>query len=77
MLDATCNVNFYSCNNLMSSLAVQLQQDGNCGADYRAQNPQVLYAYEGLIAYQPLYQAGCRKDPSGSYCMNDITPKQS
>ncbi|KAA6416216.1 MAG: hypothetical protein FRX48_00936 [Lasallia pustulata] len=58
-LNATCNVVFPTCSSLMSSLATQIKQDSTCGPDYRAQNPLVLQAYNGLLAYPPLYKAGC------------------
>jgi hypothetical protein len=58
-LDATCNVNFASCNSLMGSLANQLVSSDNCGADYSLQNPLVTQAHNGFIAYGPMYYAGC------------------
>jgi hypothetical protein len=60
-LDATCNVVFPTCNALMSSLALQLRDNANCGADYALQNPLVLQAYTAFLAYEPVYQAGCLK----------------
>ncbi|KAK4972772.1 hypothetical protein LTR97_005369 [Elasticomyces elasticus] len=53
----------------MASLAQQLQQESNCGADLQMQNPTVLQAHDGLVAFQPLYQAGCLKDTDGAYCL--------
>ncbi len=55
----------------MSSLAQQIQLDENCGADYQMQNPTVTQAYNGLVAYQPLYHAGCLTDSDGHYCFSD------
>ncbi len=52
----------------MSSLAQQLVSNSYCGTDYKNQNPIVLQAYNGFIAYEPLYRAGCQKDSSGGYC---------
>ena len=52
----------------MGGLARELVSAGNCGTDYRNDNPQVLQAYNGLVAYEPLYQASCLKDKEGSYC---------
>jgi hypothetical protein len=53
----------------MQSLAVELQSDANCAVDYTNDNPQVLQAYNGLLAYEPLYQASCLRDDDGSYCV--------
>ena len=67
-LDATCNVDFNTCNAVMSDLATQLTQNANCGADFKAQNPMVLQAYDGFLSYAVLYHAGCQKDTGGNYC---------
>ena len=73
-LDATCNVVFPTCSSLMSSLAKQLRLPINCGHDYDLQDPLVTQAYAGLLAYDPLYKAGCKKDTDGNYCFaNAIT----
>lgn len=62
----------------MASLAVEIRSDANCGDDYNAQNPMVLQAYDGFIAYQPLYHAGCLKDvETGSYCFTDAATNAS
>jgi hypothetical protein len=66
----------------MASLAQDIQQDTNCGADLQMQNPMVLQAYNGLLAYQPLYRAGCLTDNDGQYCfanavMNTTAPTSS
>lgn len=53
---------------MMQSLAIQLKDPNNCGTDYTDNNPVVLQAYHGFISYQPMFQAGCEKDGSGSYC---------
>ena len=58
----------------MSHFAQEIGKDTNCGADFRNQNPVVTQAYSGLIAYQPLYQAGCLKSESGSYCRWKAVP---
>jgi hypothetical protein len=52
----------------MNTLAWKITLKENCGADYTAQNPIVLQAFAGFVAYQPMYQAGCLKDTQGSYC---------
>ncbi|KAK3647210.1 hypothetical protein LTR22_013871 [Elasticomyces elasticus] len=69
VLEATCAADFNTCSPLMASLAQQLEQESNCGADLQMQNPTVLQAYDGLVAFQPLYQAGCLKDTDGAYCL--------
>ena len=66
----------------MGSLAQQLRLDANCGADYTLQNPTVRQAYNGLVAYDPLYKAGCEKDESSNYCFaaaitNSSSPSDS
>jgi hypothetical protein len=73
-LDATCSVNFTVCSTLMASLAQDIQQEYNCGSDLHMQNPMVMQAYNGLLAYQPLYRAGCLTDEDGQYCFaNAVT----
>lgn len=52
----------------MQNIANKIKQPDVCGADYTAQNPLVLQAYGGLLAYASMYQAGCLKDAAGSYC---------
>lgn len=62
----------------MSSLAAEIQDESNCGADYKAQNPTVLQAYSGLKAYEPLYHAGCMMDEqSNDYCFVDAVTNAS
>jgi hypothetical protein len=68
-LGASCGVNFDTCSTLMASLARQIQSPDNCAADLQNQNPTVLQAYTGFVAYQSLYHAGCLlNDDTGSYC---------
>lgn len=52
----------------MASFAREIREETNCAVDYANDNPSVLQAYNGLIAYQPLYQAGCLRDVEGNYC---------
>ena len=66
----------------MANLAKEIQSEDNCGADLQMQNPMVLQAYNGFIAYQPLYHAGCLTDDHGNYCfanavMNASAPTSS
>lgn len=55
----------------MATLAQQIQLDEHCGADLRMQNPMVSQAYNGFVAYQPVYHAGCLKDSHGNFCFAD------
>jgi hypothetical protein len=58
----------------MGDFARQLITDQNCAVDYANDNPQVLQAYNGLVAYEPLYQASCLRDDQGTYCFaNAVT----
>ena len=43
-------------------------KDTNCGHDFRDQQPLVLQAYNGLVAYEPVYRATCLKDDTNNYC---------
>jgi hypothetical protein len=57
----------------MQNIAYKIRQPEVCASDYLAQNPLVLQAYDGLLAYQSMYQAGCLKDTAGSYCEYSLT----
>ncbi|KAI9844380.1 MAG: hypothetical protein M1838_002204 [Thelocarpon superellum] len=70
-LEASCNVDFATCTATMADFATQIRDDTTCGADFQRQNPLVLQAYNGFIAYAPMYQAGCLRDSSGDYCFAD------
>lgn len=62
----------------MTSYANQLKAGGTCGADYQKQNPYVLQAYDGFIAYDALYNASCAKAANGSNCfVNALTDSDS
>ncbi|MCJ1283709.1 hypothetical protein MMC26_003040 [Xylographa opegraphella] len=77
-LDASCAADLTSCSTLMSSLAVQLRDDANCGLDYADENALAVQAYDGLVSYAPLYRAGCLKDARGAYCFaNAVTNRSS
>ncbi|ETI26443.1 hypothetical protein G647_03220 [Cladophialophora carrionii CBS 160.54] len=65
-LDAACTAPLAICSPLMASLAAQLIDDANCGDDYSQQNPLVVQAHAGLVAYEPVYRATCLKDDSGA-----------
>ncbi|KAI4233803.1 MAG: hypothetical protein LQ352_008217 [Teloschistes flavicans] len=73
-LTATCNVNETACSALLTQSASELRKPENCADDYRRQQPLVVSAYNALVAYEPLYRAGCERDEQGSYCFaNAIT----
>ncbi|KAI9664123.1 MAG: hypothetical protein M1821_007614 [Bathelium mastoideum] len=61
----------------MSSLATQLTDDANCGVDFKAQNPNVLQAYDGFVSYGVLYHAGCQTDSNGNYCFANAATNTS
>lgn len=66
-LDTACSNPLSICDPLMTSFAQDLISDEHCGADFRNQQPLVLQAYNGLIAYEPVYRATCLKtQPSSS-----------
>ena len=70
-LDASCNVNFKTCSAAMALYAEQIRSDDSCGQDFERQNPLVIQAYNGFVAYGTVYQAGCLRSPTGSYCFAD------
>ncbi|KAF2771154.1 hypothetical protein EJ03DRAFT_269269 [Teratosphaeria nubilosa] len=70
-LNASCSADLGKCSSIMSSLAVRIRQSSKCGADYQLGNPNVLQAYNALIAYESLYHAGCTRDQSsGNWCFS-------
>ncbi|KAL9612939.1 MAG: hypothetical protein Q9167_002468, partial [Letrouitia subvulpina] len=77
-LNASCGVVEPMCSSVMSTYAAELIKDSNCGNDYNRQNPLIVSVYNGLIAYEPLYRAGCEQDGHGNYCFaNAITNTSS
>ena len=55
----------------MTYLATELLSNANCGRDFRDQQPLVLQAYNGLVAYEPVYRATCIEDSNNNYCYAD------
>ena len=47
---------------------MELLSASACKTDYEDDNPLVLQAYNGLVAYTPSYQASCLHDNEGNYC---------
>ena len=55
----------------MADLAEQITKDTICGQDFRNEQPLVLQAYNGLIAYEPVYRATCLKTAKDDqYCFS-------
>ncbi|KAG9711237.1 hypothetical protein KCU73_g17235, partial [Aureobasidium melanogenum] len=55
-----------------------IQSPDNCAADLQNQNPTVMQAYTGFVAYQSLYHAGCLLNSNtGSYCFSDAVTNAS
>ncbi|KAJ4331507.1 hypothetical protein N0V95_009871 [Ascochyta clinopodiicola] len=67
-LEATCAANETQCTATLDGLARELLSDTACKTDYNNDNPIVLQAYNGLVAYKPSYQASCLRDDDGNYC---------
>lgn len=67
-LDATCDVNMAQCTATLDDFAREMVAETACKIDYHNDNPVVLQAYNGLVAYKPAYQASCLRDDKGSYC---------
>ncbi|KAL2156421.1 hypothetical protein VTH82DRAFT_1166 [Thermothelomyces myriococcoides] len=68
-LDATCAANATFCTGYLDQLAENLTQPENCGAEYEQGQSIVVDIYNAMLAYGPIYSAGCLRDPdSGAYC---------
>lgn len=53
----------------MTQLARNLTASENCGTDFQLGTTVVVDAYRAMLAYAPIYSAGCLKDPdTGAYC---------
>jgi hypothetical protein len=52
----------------MNDLARELMAPAACKTDYDNNNAQVVQAYNGLIAYEPLYRASCLRDDDSNFC---------
>ena len=71
IMDRICAVNFDRCTAVMDGFGGQLRGKEYCKADYNAQNPVAMNMLTTLIAYKPLYTAGCLKATDGDYCFVD------
>ncbi|KAI9871158.1 MAG: hypothetical protein M1823_008530, partial [Watsoniomyces obsoletus] len=64
----------------MTDFAEQILHDTNCGEDFRNQQPLVLQAYNGLVAYEPVYRATCLKTETAEdteYCFSHAVSGQN
>lgn len=61
----------------MAGWAQEIQQEDRCGQDLEMENPVVTQAYNGFVAYQPLYQAACLMDTGGNYCFANAATNAS
>lgn len=61
----------------MAGWAEEIKQEDRCGADLDMENPVVTQAYNGFIAYQPLYRAACLLDSDGNYCFANAATNAS
>lgn len=76
-LDATCGVNSTQCRSTLDNFARELLSTTACKTDYTNDNPIVVQAYNGLVAYQPAYQASCLRDDEGNYCFANAVSNMS
>lgn len=74
-LEATCAVNESQCTATLDGFARELLADTACKTDYNNDNPIVIQAYNGLVAYKPSYQASCLRDDDGNYCKCFLTTR--
>ncbi|KAH8658791.1 hypothetical protein BGZ60DRAFT_382807 [Tricladium varicosporioides] len=78
VLDATCAANVTTCSTVMAKYASNITADTACASDLSTQNPLIQQARLGLLAYKPLYAAGCLKNPvSKSYCFAEAITNAS
>lgn len=61
-LATSCSASLPVCTLVLSRLAEQMITRGNCQGDYQRQHPLVVQAYNGMLAYEPVYRATCLKD---------------
>ncbi|KAH9863225.1 hypothetical protein IAQ61_009502 [Plenodomus lingam] len=76
-LDATCGADATRCRTTLDGFARELVSPTACETDYDNNNPLVLQAYNGLVAYQPSYQASCLRDNQGNYCFANAVSNSS
>ncbi|KPI44920.1 uncharacterized protein AB675_2806 [Cyphellophora attinorum] len=67
LLDTACGAPISICAATLTDIARQLTSDAHCGADFRARQPLVIQAYNGLVSYEPVATATCLTTPSDAY----------
>lgn len=71
-LDEACAAPRDHCSDLLSNLAEKIVKKDNCGADVDAKTGLVMSALQGFLAYDPVRDATCLKNPdTGDYCFAD------
>lgn len=76
-LDAACGVDAVQCRTTLNGYARELSAATACKTDYNNNNALVLQVYNGLVAYEPLYQASCLKNSEGNYCFANAVSNTS
>ncbi|ETN36893.1 uncharacterized protein HMPREF1541_07880 [Cyphellophora europaea CBS 101466] len=61
IMDAACAAPISICAATMTDIARQLTLDTHCGADFRARQPLVIQAYNGLLGYEAVATSTCLK----------------
>ncbi len=70
-------MNATQCQPILDNFALELLSETACKSDYESDNPLVLQAYNGLVAYQPSYLASCLHDDEGNYCFANAVSNTS
>ncbi|PGH23257.1 hypothetical protein AJ80_02673 [Polytolypa hystricis UAMH7299] len=77
-LDASCGVNAAKCKDLMSHFAGEMVKEETCAGDLKAENPLLVQAQNGLLAYQAVFNSTCLKSPdTTNYCFADAVTNTS
>lgn len=64
LMDTACSAPISICAATLTDIARQLTQDSHCGADFRARQPLVIQAYNGLLGYEAIATTSCLKTSS-------------
>jgi hypothetical protein len=64
LLTTSCAAPISICAATLTDIARQLTLDSNCGADFRARQPLVIQAYNGLLGYEPIATTACLQTPN-------------
>lgn len=71
LMDTACSAPISICAATLSDIARQLTQDAHCGADFRARQPLVIQAYNGLLGYEAIATTSCLKTSSYNSTSDD------